>query len=110
MQGEERSMKGMKIARLALAVAGVLMAGGLASAQGPDGQGPGGQGMEPGRFGQHRPPMERAFGGEGAHGHLEQPVPVALGVGAQRAGADTRHRTTSTAFAKRSLLRLCWAP
>ena len=61
-------MKGMKIARLALAVAGVLMAGGLASAQGPDGQGPGGQGMEPGRFGQHRPPMEGAFGGAGAHG------------------------------------------
>src|SRR5580693_5509858 len=62
MQGEERSMKSMKIARLALAVAGVLMAGGLASAQGPGGPG-GGQG-----FGQHRPPMEGAFGGAGAHG------------------------------------------
>ena len=60
-------MKGMKIARLALVVAGVLMAGGLASAQGPGGQGPGGQGMGPG-FGQHRPPMEGAFGGAGAHG------------------------------------------
>ena len=55
-------MKGMKIARLAFAVAGVLMAGGLASAQGP-----GGQEMGPG-FGQHRPPMEGAFGGAGAHG------------------------------------------
>jgi protein CpxP len=55
-------MKSMKIARLALAVAGVLMAGGLASAQGPGGPG-GGQG-----FGQHRPPMEGAFGGAGAHG------------------------------------------
>lgn len=38
------------------------MAGGLAIAQGP-----GGQAMGPG-FGQHRPPMERAFGGAGAHG------------------------------------------
>jgi periplasmic protein CpxP/Spy len=55
-------MKGIKIARLVLAVAGVLMAGGLASAQGPGGPG-GGQG-----FGQHRPPMEGAFGGAGAHG------------------------------------------
>jgi protein CpxP len=55
-------MKGMKIARLVLAVAGVLMAGGLASAQGPGGPG-GGQG-----FGEHRPPMEGAFGGAGAHG------------------------------------------
>jgi len=58
-------MKGMKIAHLA--VAGVLMAGGLASAQGPDGQGMG-SGMGPGGFGQHRPPMEGAFGGAGAHG------------------------------------------
>jgi periplasmic protein CpxP/Spy len=46
----------MKIARLVLAVAGVLMAGGLAGAQGP-----GGPGMGHG-FGEHRPPMERAFG------------------------------------------------
>lgn len=38
------------------------MAGGLAGAQGP-----GGQGMGPG-FGEHRPPMERAFGGAGALG------------------------------------------
>jgi len=55
-------MKGLRSARLFLVLAGVLMAGGLASAQGP-----GGQGMEPG-FGQHRPPMEGAFGGAGAHG------------------------------------------
>jgi len=43
------------------------MAGGLASAQGPGGPGMGGPGMGPG-FGQHRPPMERAFGGAGARG------------------------------------------
>ncbi len=53
----------LKTARLILAVAGVLMAGGLAGAQGPDGPG-----MGPGGFGQHRPPMERAFGGAGGHG------------------------------------------
>jgi len=57
-------MTGMKTARLVLAVAGVLIVGGLASAQGP-----GGQGMGPG-FGQHRPPMEGAFGGGGAHGQF----------------------------------------
>ncbi len=51
----------MNLGRLVLAVAGVLMAGGLAVAQGPDGGG-----MGPG-FGQHRPPMERSFGA-GAHG------------------------------------------
>lgn len=49
-------MKTLHIARLVLAAAGVLMAGGLACAQGP-----GGPGMGPG-FGQHRPPMEHAFG------------------------------------------------
>jgi len=49
-------MNGLKTARLILVIAGVLMAGGLANAQGP-----GGQGMAPG-FGQHRPPMEKAFG------------------------------------------------
>jgi periplasmic protein CpxP/Spy len=49
-------MKAMKSVRLVLAVAGILMAGGLAGAQGP-----GGQGMRPG-FGMHRPPMERALG------------------------------------------------
>ncbi len=60
-------MSGLKIARLALAVAGVLMAGGLASAQGPDGQG---MGPGDGGFGQHRPPIEGAFGGGGAHGQF----------------------------------------
>ena len=55
-------MNGTRIARLVLAVAGVLAAGGLASAQGP-----GGPGMGPGGFGQHRPPMERSFGA-GARG------------------------------------------
>lgn len=55
-------MNGLKTVRLVLAVAGVLMAGGLANAQGP-----GGPGMGPG-FEQHRPPMERAFGGAGTHG------------------------------------------
>ena len=62
MQGEEKTMSGLKTARLVLAIAGVLMAAGLASAQGP-----GGQGMGPG-MAQHRPPMEDAFGGAGAHG------------------------------------------
>ena len=55
-------MKSTRIARFVLAVAGVLMAGGLAGAQGP-----GGPGMGPGGFGQHRPPMERSFGA-GARG------------------------------------------
>ena len=51
-------MKAMKTVRLVLAVAGVLMAGGFAGAQGPGG-GPGmGQG-----FGMHRPPMERGLAG-----------------------------------------------
>jgi periplasmic protein CpxP/Spy len=49
-------MKMSKTVRLVLAVAGVVMAGGWACAQGP-----GGPGMGPG-FGQHRPPMERSFG------------------------------------------------
>lgn len=49
-------MKQLKTLRLVLAVAGVLLAGGWACAQGPDGPG-----MGPG-FGQHRPPMERSFG------------------------------------------------
>ncbi len=49
-------MKMSKTVRLVLAVAGVVMAGGFACAQGP-----GGPGMGPG-FGQHRPPMERSFG------------------------------------------------
>ena len=49
-------MNGMKTARLALALAGVLTVGGLASAQGPGGAGMGQ------RFGQHQPPVEKAFG------------------------------------------------
>ncbi|MGO8933019.1 MAG: Spy/CpxP family protein refolding chaperone [Terracidiphilus sp.] len=49
-------MKTLRIVRLVLAGAGMLIAGGWACAQGP-----GGQGMGPG-FGQHRPPMERSFG------------------------------------------------
>ncbi|MGH9563515.1 MAG: Spy/CpxP family protein refolding chaperone [Terracidiphilus sp.] len=49
-------MNSMRTARLILAMAGILMAGGLASAQGP-----GGPGRGPG-FGEHRPPMEKAFG------------------------------------------------
>ena len=52
----------MKTVRLVLA--GILMAGGMAVAQGP-----GGPGMGPG-FGQHRPPMERAFGSDGGHGQF----------------------------------------
>jgi len=46
----------MKIARFVMAVAGVLIGGGLAVAQGPGGPGMGHE------FGDHRPPMERAFG------------------------------------------------
>jgi periplasmic protein CpxP/Spy len=49
-------MRTLKTVRLVLAVAGVLMVGGWACAQGP-----GGPGAGPG-FGQHRPPMERSFG------------------------------------------------
>jgi Spy/CpxP family protein refolding chaperone len=56
-------MKGSMAVRLGLAIAGVLLAG-AALAQGPGG---GGRGDEPG-FGEHRPPMERAFGPEGGHG------------------------------------------
>jgi len=48
--------------RLGLTIAGLLIAG-SALAQGP-GEGPGGgQG-----FGEHRPPFEKAFGGQGIHG------------------------------------------
>ena len=49
-------MKMSKTVRLVLVVAGVVMAGSWASAQGPGGSGGG-----PG-FGEHRPPMERSFG------------------------------------------------
>jgi Spy/CpxP family protein refolding chaperone len=48
--------------KLGLAIAGVLLAG-TALAQAPGG----GMGVGPG-FGEHRPPMERAFGPQGEHG------------------------------------------
>jgi Spy/CpxP family protein refolding chaperone len=54
-------MKGSMAVRLGWAIASVLMAG-SALAQGPAGGG-GGMGM-----GEHRPPMERAFGAQGDHG------------------------------------------
>jgi periplasmic protein CpxP/Spy len=53
-------MKGILTLKLGMAMAGVLLAG-TAFAQGPGGEGPG-----PG-FGDHRPPFERAMGGD--HGH-----------------------------------------
>ena len=55
-------MKAGIAVRLGLAIAGVLMAG-SALAQGPGG----GPGAGPG-FGEHRPPMEKAFGAQGGHG------------------------------------------
>ncbi len=51
--------------RLVLAVAGVLIAGGLAAAQGPGGGGMAGTEGTGSGFGEHRPPMEKAFGGAG---------------------------------------------
>ncbi len=58
-------MKAGMTLRLGLAIAGVLLAGAAAGAQAPGG-GPGmGMGMG---AGQHRPPFERAFGGQGAQG------------------------------------------
>ena len=54
-------MKGSMAVRLGLAIASVLMAG-SALAHAPMGGG-GGMGM-----GEHRPPMERAFGAQGDHG------------------------------------------
>jgi protein CpxP len=51
--------------RLGLAIGGVLLAGAAAGAQAPGG----GRGMGPGPgFGDHRPPFEKAFGGQGDHG------------------------------------------
>jgi Spy/CpxP family protein refolding chaperone len=56
-------MNSRKLFEIAVAVAGVLMAGStLALAQGPGGRGDG-----PG-FGEHRPPFERALGANGEHG------------------------------------------
>ncbi|MGA2169627.1 MAG: Spy/CpxP family protein refolding chaperone [Terracidiphilus sp.] len=60
-------MKGSTAVKLGMAIAGVLLAG-TALAQGP-GAGMSGGGREGGPgFGEHRPPMERAFGAEGDHG------------------------------------------
>ena len=61
MEGEN-SMKAFGTVRLAVAFAGVLLAG-TALAQGPGG------GMGQG-FGGHRPPMENAFGAKGAQGRF----------------------------------------
>jgi protein CpxP len=62
MEGEEKAMKAFGTVRLGLAIAGVLLAG-TAMAQLPGG----GAGAGPG-FGEHRPPMERAFGLQGGQG------------------------------------------
>jgi periplasmic protein CpxP/Spy len=60
-------MKGRLAVRLFFAMAGVLLLGGWAAAQGP---GDGG-GMGPGpRFGDHQPPMERAFRFDGERGQF----------------------------------------
>ncbi len=59
-------MKGSMAVRLGMAIAGILLAG-MALAQGPGGGMSGGRGAGPG-FGEHRPPMERAFGAQGEHG------------------------------------------
>jgi Spy/CpxP family protein refolding chaperone len=57
-------MKYLKTVRIALAIAGIALAGStLALAQEPTG----GPGNGPG-FGDHRPPFERAFGAQGEHG------------------------------------------
>ena len=65
-------MKANSAVRLGWTMAAALLAGTLAMAQGPGGgmgMGPGGgMGMGPG-MGEHRPPMERAMGPEGDHGH-----------------------------------------
>ena len=55
-------MKATVAGRLMVAVAGVLLGGALAVAQGPGGMGPGGMGRGGGGFGQRRPPVERALG------------------------------------------------
>jgi len=56
-------MRAFGTVRLGVAIAGALLAGTVALAQAPGG----GMGPGPG-FGEHRPPMERAFGPEGDHG------------------------------------------
>lgn len=55
-------MKAFATVRLGVAIAGILLAGSVPA------QGPGG-GMGPG-FGGHRPPMENAFGAQGAQGRF----------------------------------------
>ena len=60
-------MKGSMAVRLGLAIASVLMAG-SALAQGPMGGGAGMGGGGGMGMGEHRPPMERAFGAQGDHG------------------------------------------
>lgn len=64
-------MKGTSVTRVASALAAVLFACGLACAQGPGmGSGAGsGSGMHQG-FGDHRPPMERAFRFDGQRGQF----------------------------------------
>ena len=61
---EGKTMKASIMARLGLAVAGILLAG-TAWAQGPGG----GPGAGPG-FGEHRPPFEKAFGLGGGLGRF----------------------------------------
>jgi len=53
-------MKATLAVRLGVAIAGLFIAGVTAGAQAPGG-GPG--------FGEHRPPVERALGSQGKHGH-----------------------------------------
>jgi Spy/CpxP family protein refolding chaperone len=66
-EGKESSMKVSIVGRLVLGIAGVLMAGTLAIAQGPgDGRGAG-SGVGPG-FGQRQPPFERALRPQGDRG------------------------------------------
>jgi periplasmic protein CpxP/Spy len=68
-----RGMKGTIAVRLVCALAGMMLLGGWAVAQGPgDGRSMGpqsGLGSGPG-FGDHRPPMERAFRFEGERGQF----------------------------------------
>lgn len=60
-------MRGSRMAWMGVALAGAMLTGTAAWAQGPGGgMGMGGD-MGPG-FGEHRPPMERAFGPGGDHG------------------------------------------
>ena len=72
--GEERRMNRLRTVGLGLAIAGVALAGPAVAQMPGGGMGMGagggmgmGQGPGPG-FGEHRPPMERAFGAQGDHG------------------------------------------